>query len=791
ELLEVMQDAEAREAIQNALLEELEAASREELGKFMAELSARRKNLHWTKLATVERLVDMAVRQWELVAPDGQTFVFVANNKQWQGIQPEQLLINLTNQGLYLRAINDKNAVFSPANIAPTAFSQIDYTPCRLPKLHNSQLTDPQKGLWELFGNSADDLRAAGVVARDPMQDVQPRAVTIDFGTSSTVVAMETASGGRELLRVGTHDFYQDIKPEHFENPTVLECLDVSAFEKIWTQQAYRPALNWDWMRAAHEAQTNLRDNTGDTQILARMLPRLKQWALRSGEQNRVRITDSKQREITLAPHSERNPVRGQALQVNAQYPFDPIELYAWFLGMVINWRARGIFLSYHLSFPVKYPRDVKDRILASFRRGLQRSLPHTLITHYPEVLNTFEVNELANEPAAYAAAALPHFKVQPTDEGVPYAVFDFGGGTSDFDYGLLRWATEEEEDQGHQQVFEHLASSGDNFLGGENLLENLVYQTFCKNLKTLGEKHIQFTKPLDAAPYAGTEAFLSNSQAAQTNSLMLAAKLRPFLESKEGKQVEPHIKLNLLDVNNSSQNCTLITDAEALETWLETRIWNGLVAFLAELARVRSAFPAGAPIHLLLAGNGCHSRHIKAFTQGAEWHTLLTHAFGNNVPEIIVHPPLPMDNANPHAPTAKTGVALGLLGLVPGRGALLVDHLQQRHDGQAPFGWFVGRMRRGQFEPKLSPNAAYGQWHEVGPLQHGIFTLFTTTSPRAHLGIPDGDPELTMLRHTFHGAPIGAKLFARATAHNSIELAAAVNSEQIEAYEVVKQVLE
>jgi hypothetical protein len=61
-------------------------------------------------------------------------------------------------------------------------------------------------------------------------------------------------------------------------------------------------------------------------------------------------------------------------LQVDIDDPFDPIELYAWYLGMAINWRGHGLFLKYYLSFPVEYPREVRDRILASFRRGLQRA---------------------------------------------------------------------------------------------------------------------------------------------------------------------------------------------------------------------------------------------------------------------------------------------------------------------------------------------------------------------------------------------------------------------------------
>lgn len=701
----------------------------------------------------------------------------IKTDPRWKNTTYEKLLANLIIEKLQLKAIDSEEILNPRKYMIDLQMFELDYTPCRLPKLDSTQLCDPEKGLWELWGEPAETLARFDLVARDPGRDVQRRAVSIDFGTSSTVVAVDTSNGGRELLRIGVRDFYQSVQPQHFENPTVLECLDYSAFAQAWTESAYRPALDWTWMRAAHEAQASFRDNPGDTKILASILPRLKQWALRSNEHSRVRITDRQGLEVELAPHSENNPVRGQPLNVSAKYPFDPIELYAWYLGMAINWRERGVFLKYYLSFPVKYPREVKERILASFRRGLQRSLPYSLIEHHPQVLNDFEVNDLASEPAAYAAAALPHLGVEPSEAGVPYAVFDFGGGTSDFDYGLLRWATEEEEYMGYEQVFEHLASSGDNFLGGENLLEHLVYESFRQNLEVLRKERIQFTKPLDALPFAGSEAFLANTQAAQTNSIMLAARLRTFLEGDQ-PDLAAQIKLDLIDANGSKKTCELALDAQALDGLLAARIRCGATAFLAELARIQSELPAGVPIHVLLAGNGSRSRHVQRLfdTQGSQWAELLTQTFADNPPEILVHQPLPMNTDNPHAPTTKTGVALGLLRLVPGKNTLLVDHLRQRHDGQAPFAWFAGRLRRGRFDPALAPGATYQHWHELGPLQQGVFNLYASSSPRSHHGLPEGDPELKMFRLDFPAAPLGARLFARAVTPNTLEMATATD---------------
>lgn len=745
---------------------------------------------------TEESFVDFINRGWRCETLEDKTPSALATNQRWQNLDPKTRMLAMLKERIHLIA-NTKAGQEAPLVLDPsdesllTRLQNLDHTPCRLPVLEQAQLSDPEKGLWELWGNDPARCKQFNVVARDPGRDVQRRAVAIDFGTSSTVVACDTKNGGRELLRIGVRDFFQPIQPQHFENPTVLECLDFVSFEQAWTTQAYRPALDWNWMRAAHEAQASFRDNPGDTRVLASILPRLKQWALRDGEHRRVQLTDRQGHEIELPLHQERNPLQGKALQVNPSEPFDPVELYAWYLGMAINWRGRGLFLNYYLSFPVEYPREVRERILASFRRGLQRSLPQSLIHHYPEKLNEFSVQALASEPAAYAAAALAYLNIEPTESGVPYAVYDFGGGTTDFDFGFLRWPNEEKEDvDKYEQVFEHLANSGDKFLGGENLLEHLAYQTFQTNLDELRKHRVQFTRPMDAPAFAGSEAFLAQTQAAQTNTVMLCAKLRPFMESDKA-DLPGQIKLDLINANGQKQSCELSLDASALDAQLRKRMQDGVHAFMAELARIRSELPQ-APIHILLAGNGCRSRHIRDLfdTSSEDWSKLLGQHFGENPPEIVIHAPLPMDAKNPHAPTAKTGVALGLLHLVPGENTLLIDHLHSRHDGQAPFAWFVGRMRRRQFDAALTPSASYGLWHEIGPLQEGIFNLYTTRSTRAHTGLSDGDAELTKHRLEFAAAPVGAKLYARACSPHSIELLAVAESPTEEDQRLVKKLL-
>ncbi|TOO18629.1 hypothetical protein, partial [Vibrio parahaemolyticus] len=55
---------------------------------------------------------------------------------------------------------------------------------------------------------------------------------------------------------------------------------------------------------------------------------------------------------------------------------FNPIEIYAYYLGLYINNLNNGIFMDYILSFPVTYEVPIRDKIIESFEKGLKKSLP-------------------------------------------------------------------------------------------------------------------------------------------------------------------------------------------------------------------------------------------------------------------------------------------------------------------------------------------------------------------------------------------------------------------------------
>lgn len=676
-------------------------------------------------------------------------------------------------RGLKIFAIGqtEENDILQEMGQIPltSLYADIDYNRCRLPKLDASQFTDPNKGVWEFEGLEQPLLDGASARSRNPLQDVEYSNIGIDFGTSSTVVAYEDINGRAKLLRIGVDDYYEKVLPEHYENPTVLEFVDFQAMLQAWTNMVQQPLVSWNDVRCSHEALHSLRNNDSNHKVIASILYKLKQWALREANHDAIRLSDQKHAfEHQLAPLELRNPVKGSALQVSNNDVFDPIELYAWFLGLNINWRSRGLFLKYYMTFPVAYPKDVKEKILSSFRRGLLRSLPDAL-TQNTEVMEKFIVEERASEPAAYVAASIKSYGLEPTDEGIAYGVFDFGGGTTDFDFGYYRWATDEENEQsGIEEVFEHYEAAGDKFLGGENLLENMAYLVFRENLDICREKKIVFTRPLDADDFAGSEMLVDKTQAAHTNTLILISQLRSFWEENK-VNAKGILSLTLLDRSGDKVLCELQASNEKLSDYLNQRIAQGVKSFFIAMQK---AFASNMPkqVHVLLAGNASKSvRVLELFKKQSNEYdkseydeVIPSKLFNGNTPEMVIHEPLIADVNDESKPTAKTGVALGILRLCPGTVVDVINHASVKSNGEAPFAFYVGRGRRGKLLVGLHRNCPYNEWREMGVVpKEGVFNFYVTESNLAYGDKMDiGHPELYKKSITFSTAYVGQKIY-------------------------------
>ena len=700
-----------------------------------------------------------------------------------------------------LDKLSKKKYDYKPQVDPIAVWQSIDYTTTRLPKIDALKFTDVEQGMWEFFIPKASQGKYTKVQSkqfcrdRNPVLDIREANVAIDFGTSSTVVAIRK-NGKDELLRIGMQekDFAKDvITDQQYENPTVLEFLDLQNFLNEWQSESYRPLVDWDNIHCSHEARAALRNNNSNTKVVSSIFARLKQWALRNEQTAKVRLRDQQEYEYQLQPLTEYNPVKGQPIQIGKDYPqLDPIEVYAWFLGMTINWRERGIFLNYYLTFPVKYSNEVKARILAAFRRGLQRSLPESLI--YDERFNEFSVEELASEPAAFAAAALERLEIEPDDGGVSYAVFDFGGGTTDFDYGFYRNPNDEEHDEGWDHVIEHFGSSGDQFLGGENLLENLAYLVFQANSSECNKKKIAFTKPLDAEVFAGSELLIAQTQAAYTNTTLMMSKLRPLWEAGkidlDSKGTET---FKLINKDGQTVDCEIAIKQDELIKFLENRIRQGLKDFFIAMNVAFKQQHQKLPelIHILLAGNSSRSRIVLGLLgclddeKSKALHELyladLAEIFEDDDPEFLIHLPLDADPKNAYAPTAKTGVALGLLRLCPGETLKVVNHAAEDNT-DSPFQYFIGAFRRDTLQVAIHRGQTYQEWAELGKPLNGVLVMGYTTSSSAALEnqVKRGDKGVFEQNLRLSGNIQGHKVFAKVLSPNEIEICTAQSLDDV-----------
>ncbi|GAA7653749.1 hypothetical protein HpMMM60_01530 [Helicobacter pylori] len=144
---------------------------------------------------------------------------------------------------------------------------------------------------------------------------------------------------------------------EKFENPTIVEFRNKEKFLKDYNALDQRPFTEKNDMEVAHEAQKNL--TSAKENDLYRFFSKLKQWAGADEKQN---FRDFKE-DFSLESFTH-------------CADFNPIEIYAYYIGRCINTMENGVFLKYFLSYPIKYEKHQAKKIRESFEKGLKKSLP-------------------------------------------------------------------------------------------------------------------------------------------------------------------------------------------------------------------------------------------------------------------------------------------------------------------------------------------------------------------------------------------------------------------------------
>ena len=579
-------------------------------------------------------------------------------------------------------------------------------------------LLDPNVGHWDLKEQDKKELKeilGKNVYKRDSKKDInQGGIVAIDFGTKSTVVVYQKDSENILPMRISGDKLNREVRSTDYENPTVIEFRDIEKFLKDYNAKAGRPETKWEDITISHTAFGNLTEVSSE--YFDSIISDIKQWT--ASKNQKIILVDRKGKEILLPPYLE--------LKEKSKDYIDPVELYAYYIGSYINNMINGIYLEYYLSFPVTYEKAIRERILKSFEKGIQKSLPIE-IQEDKDLMKKFRVRHGANEPAAFAVCALSKLEIEPKNEEdkVYYGVFDFGGGTTDFDFGI--WKYSEEEDL-YDYELEHFGAGGDKYLGGENILKELAYKVFSDNSSNLRKSQIQYTRPEWCDEIVGEETLVSQTKQARQNSTKVAEELRAIWENTTTERVD-YISVNLFNsLGEVNAGFKLDIKEDELKNLIKEKIEKGIKNFF---IKMEDAFKGEdvKEINIFLAGNSCK-------------HPFVEEIFNRYIEEkkdkfkISIHNTKMFEKlkeTNKVNPTAKTGVAFGLI-YSRNSGRIKVTSRDEKANinNEVNFKFYVGNNRRNKFNCIISPNSNYDEYKFFGIVKSDIFELYYSTSPEA-----------------------------------------------------------
>lgn len=649
------------------------------------------------------------------------------------------------------------------------------------------QLSDENYGIWEIWdqtkkimppqkecisvwlynekneGKEKKDCKP-NLYARNPICDIsEDGVVAIDFGTSSTVVACKDRNRV-EILRIGAKNLREETHERQYESPTIVEFRDMEPFLTAYNAKEGRPFTDWNDLTTSYSAKNSLTFLSENNQEYGRFFDRLKQWVAEAISD--YKIKDGKGRVYSLSNSMDEK-----------SKCIDPIELYAYTIGLAVNSQQRGrIFLKYVLSSPVTFSEALREKIKNSFERGLKKSLPSSLINDN-DIIKKFSVIHGQAEPMAYIIGSLPYYKYKHKERfdnsRVVYGVFDFGGGTTDFDYGIWRDANDLEKKNGYNKILEHLGCGGDASLGGENILETLAFTVYEENFDLMREKDYHICLPKGCKKFPGSEIFVDHGSAVHSwsNLKSIAEKLRPLWEnSNEKEDIKSSGKIKATLLNSCSEptmNVELNVNVDKINKIIEEKIEKGINDFFlsmhialnkVETNEDKPILPnnntPNEKIHIFLAGNSSRSSVAQEiFKKKIEGKAYELHMPINDIEYDGV------------GVSAKTGVALGLLRDLDSAN-VYIDDMCKDDSGEAPFKYYIGLDNgEGLFKPVLLPNSRYGEQKELFSGRRSITLYYTTNvsvlqegacvfindpsvySLNVELDIPDNSNDILIIR--------------------------------------------
>lgn len=436
-------------------------------------------------------------------------------------------------------------------------------------------------------------------------------AASIDFGTTSTCVAIETTAG-KELLTISS--IGQNDENE-YENPTNLMIFNWDEIYKQWVQSnvSAMPILYKgtkidykNWIEKNSDTKVDfdfgyhVKDELGaevpDKKTVNSILSLIKMIPYRIVQEKRqiklISFNDDKKFVyVTTSPETQ------------DEEHFDPIAFYGYLIGRAINDRSRHqeIHTNFLVTSPVKFNPEIKEILRNSLLYGLKRTVPAPM-------QNIVKVEMRYDEPVAYIGAicGTEFFKVENGTE--KFAVYDFGGGTLDFSFGEVS-----NDEDGETNINVRMVGGREN-IGGESLIERMTFKIYCSNLQQMVDNDIPIEKPsVEQLPAELDRKYIIPDQysISNTNSINYKISRKIF----EGRNVTSPVELNLYNRQGVEKKISINFDIDALEGFLDNIIKESIDGFVREMS---SAFAddknfSQDQVHVFLAGNSSKNRHVFA----------------------------------------------------------------------------------------------------------------------------------------------------------------------------------
>lgn len=645
-----------------------------------------------------------------------------------------------------------------------------------LDTVKGSVLTDPSRGFWngaryvgvtriaivrqgkvvgmhQRIGRADKDPLPPEIKKRDPKLDVLQEWVGIDIGAASTVVALRGEKSQAEFVRIGESGPVQ-ISAD-YESASEIAFDNFGRTVKAWRDRVIMPLTRWGDVVVGQTARAaRLRAGSDQHRQVAATVTNVPLLRERTEKQVPYKfrgLGDSEPNEMLRKPAPPIIDEEG----IGSHDPFDPVEFYAYYIGLTVNHRLRGIHLKYAVTMPTGWSQERRQSVLVAIRRGIFRSLPAGMIEYHD--LDRLQVVDVGPATIPFSVQAFRTFNIQPKTDQIVFATIDAGASETGLLFGILRQAKGEERTEGVDRMVEYLEPQSIPWFGGERILHRLAYRVWRANAGTMNAMRIPFERP--AEEEAGDDGeLLAPSPEARANVVLLKDLLRPLLEQPTVKQKGP-LSARLAGVDGEGYDVSLDVDRDAMTQAIEGFVRDAVEEFKTKLTEAltkigRDPDPYDG-LRVILGGRvGLYPYFGDELTRQLPG-------------KVQVHRFKEPERNNLITPTVKTSCVLGVLGLKYDKiGAL------QRAEKRDAFRYRVGRNRHGQLTDVLDPTVEYDIWREMGACtKPDVEVLFMDAVDDGEVAADD--PRVRKVSCALGPSAVGQRLYMRAVGPAKVELAA------------------